>query len=136
VKTIEEYGIGVHSLARRILGVEGRAGALGWGLRRVTSNQLFTRTYTNQTTSWIVCNLSIFSAQTSHGQTQTHKTHHDSDLKEVTTFPLVVYFMPGHGANAQMSFCPKIPKIGIPVTLEAHNFVFKPLIKVRFKEKL
>jgi len=123
-------------LARSILGVDGRAGAPGWGLRRVTSNQLFTRTYTNQTTSWLVRNLSIFSARTSHGQTQTHKTHHSSDLREVTTFPLVVDCMPGHDANAQMSFCPKILKIGIPVTLEAHNFVFKPIIKVRFKEKL
>jgi hypothetical protein len=40
-------------------------------------------------------------------------------------------------ANTQMSFCPKnpkIPKVGIPATLEAHNFVCRPLIEERFKE--
>jgi hypothetical protein len=50
-------------------GVKGRAGAQKWGLGRITSSQLFTQTYTNQTTSWLVCNWSIFGARTSHGQT-------------------------------------------------------------------
>jgi len=31
---------------------------------------------------------------------------------------------------------PKIPKIRTPATLEAHNFVCKPLIEVRFEAKL
>jgi hypothetical protein len=31
---------------------------------------------------------------------------------------------------------PEIPKIRTPITLEAHNFVCKPLIEVRFKEKM
>jgi hypothetical protein len=31
---------------------------------------------------------------------------------------------------------PKIPKIGTFATLEAHNFLCRPLIEVRFKEKL
>jgi hypothetical protein len=41
-----------------------------------------------------------------------------------------------------MSFCPGIPKlgeipeIGTPVTLEAHNFLCRPLIEVRSKAKL
>jgi hypothetical protein len=34
---MEEQGVGARSLARNISGVEGRAGALGWGLGRVTS---------------------------------------------------------------------------------------------------
>jgi hypothetical protein len=38
VKTMERYGLGARSLARRTLGVEGCLGALGWGLGRVTSN--------------------------------------------------------------------------------------------------
>jgi hypothetical protein len=46
----------------------------------------------------------------SHGQTQTYKTHHSPDLGEATTFPLIVYFVPSHGTNTQMSFCPGIPK--------------------------
>jgi hypothetical protein len=60
-----------------------------------------------------VHNSSTFSAQTNHGQTQTHTTHHNSDLRETTTFPLKVFFMPTHGANTQMSFCPKTFKLGI-----------------------
>jgi hypothetical protein len=55
--------------------------------------------------------------------------------------PLIVLFVPGHGAYNQMSFCPKtlaseIPEIGTltpkileigsPTTLEAHNFLCKP----------
>jgi hypothetical protein len=46
-----------------------------------------------------------------HKQTQTHKTHHNLDLGEVTTFPLIVLFVHGHGGNIQMSFCPWTPKI-------------------------
>ncbi len=42
---------------------------------------------------------STFGAQTSHEQTWTHKTHHSLDLGEVTTFPLIVFFLLGHGAN-------------------------------------
>jgi hypothetical protein len=30
MKTTKEQGVGAHSLARSILGVEGRAGAPGW----------------------------------------------------------------------------------------------------------
>jgi hypothetical protein len=58
-----------------------------------------------------------FSAQTSHEQTKNHKTHHDLDVGEATTFPLIVFFMPSHMANTQMSFCPKTPK------LESRNFI-------------
>jgi len=62
-------------------------------------------------------------------------------LREDTTFPLIIYFVPNHRANTQMSFCPgtlglpngslKIPEIGIPMILEAHNFACKPLIQLR-----
>jgi len=44
----------------------------------------------------------------SHGQTRTHKTHHGPNLGEATTF-LIIFFMFGHGAYIQMSFCPRIP---------------------------
>jgi hypothetical protein len=59
VKTTKGEGVGAHSLARSTLGVEGRVGVLGWGLRRLTSNQLFTWTCMNQTTSWLVHSWSI-----------------------------------------------------------------------------
>jgi hypothetical protein len=83
---------------------------------------------------------STFGARTSHGQTWIHKIHHNLDLGEATTFPLIVYSMPDHETSTQMSFCPetpipKIPKIGTPVTLEGYNFACRPSIEVRFKQK-
>jgi hypothetical protein len=40
VKTTEGEGVGACSLACNTLGVEGCAGALGWGLGRLTSNSI------------------------------------------------------------------------------------------------
>jgi hypothetical protein len=77
------------------------------------ASQLLTRTYTNQTTSCLVHSCSTFGAQTSHGQTRTHKIHHGMDLGEATTFPLIVFYVLGHEANTQMSFCPGTPKLGV-----------------------
>ncbi len=102
-----------------------------------------------------------FGAWTTHRQTQIHKTHHDPDLGEATTFPLIVLFMLSHGTNTQNvilsqyflcmatrlapkchfvlglpSWSPEIPKIGTPLTLKAHNFVCIPSIKMRFEAKL
>ncbi len=68
--------------------------------------------------------------------TRIHKTHHSPYFEEAITFSLIVFSMISHGGCIQMSFCPKILEIGTFVTLEAHNFLFKPLIKVRFKAKL
>ncbi len=56
---------------------------------------------------------STFGAWTSHGQTRTNKTHHNLDLGEATTFPLIVFFVPSHGACTQMSFYSGIPKWGV-----------------------
>jgi hypothetical protein len=78
------------------LGVEGRVGTPGWGLGRVTSKSITHTNQTNQTTSWLVHSWSTFGAWTNHGQTQTHKSHHDLDLREATTFPLIVLFVPSH----------------------------------------
>jgi hypothetical protein len=74
-----------------------------------------------------------FGARTSHGQTQTHKTHHDLDLGETHTFPLIVFCVPNHKACTQMSFC---FEIGIIATLEAYNFLCKPPIGVKSVLKL
>jgi hypothetical protein len=49
-----------------------------------------------------------------HKQTRTHKIHHSPDLGETTTFPLIVFFLFGHMACTQMSFCLGTPKLGIP----------------------
>jgi hypothetical protein len=66
---------------------------------------------------------STFGAQTSHEHTHIYKTHHGPYLGEATTFPLIVFSMLGHEGCTQMSFRPKFSKIGIFVTLEAHNFL-------------
>jgi hypothetical protein len=118
-------------------GGRGACWSFGMGLGRMPNNQSFTRTYTNQTTSWLMHSWSTFGAKTSHEQTRTHKTHHDPDLGEATTFPLIVYFVLGHGTNTQMAFCPETPKCPkILVTLGAHNFVYRPPIEMRLKAKL
>jgi hypothetical protein len=64
-------------------------------------------------------------------------------LGEATTFPLIVYFVPGHGPTPKWHFVLGLPsgsfeisKIGTFTTLEAHNFVWRPLIEVRSKAKL
>jgi hypothetical protein len=72
-----------------------------------------------------------------------HKTHHSPDLGEATTFPSIVYSMPGPGIAPKCHFVlglpngsPEIPKVGTLVTLGAHNSVCRPLIEVRSKAKL
>ncbi len=98
------------SLIRSTSGVQGHAGVLGWGLGRLTSESITHTTCTNQTTSWLVHTWNIFGAWTKHGKIWTHKTHQSLNLGETTTFPLIVFFVPGHGASTQMSFSPKTLK--------------------------
>jgi hypothetical protein len=80
------------------------------GTKKSDKQQLLIWTYTNQTTSWLMCSLNAFGARMSHVQTWIHKIHHGLDLGEATTFPLIVYFVFDHGTNTQMAFCPKTPK--------------------------
>jgi hypothetical protein len=58
--------------------------------------QLFTKTYTNQTTSWLMHDLNTFGARTNHGHTGTHKIHHNLDLGEAITLPFIVFFVISH----------------------------------------
>jgi hypothetical protein len=115
----------------------------GMGIKKSDKHQLFTQTYINQTTSWLVHSWSTFCAKISHVQTRTHKTHHGPDLGEATTFPLIVYSVPLHEAHIQMAFClgtPRdsleIPKIRTSTTLGPHNFVCRSPIEMISKEKL
>ncbi len=68
-------------------------------------------TYIDGTKSWLVRSWSAFGARTNHGQTRIQKTHHDPKLGEATTFPLIIFFVPSHRANTQMSFCSGTPKL-------------------------
>jgi hypothetical protein len=79
-------------------------------LRRMTSINRSHEFTQNQTTSWLVHSLNIFGAKTSHEQTRTNKIHHGPDLGEATTFPLIVYYVPLHEVNIQMTFCLGTPK--------------------------
>jgi hypothetical protein len=76
-------------------------------------HQLFTQTYTNQTTSCLVCSWSTFGARMNHRQIRTHKTQPGPDLGEGTAFPFIVFFVLGHGACTQMSFCFRILNLGV-----------------------
>jgi len=67
-------------------------------------------------------NWSTFGARTNHEQTQTYKIHHNFDLGEATTFPFIVFYVPSLGACTQMSFCLRIPKLGILKFSNFHNF--------------
>ncbi len=55
------------------------------------ATQLLTQTCTNQIISWLMCSWNTFGAQTNHSQTRIHKIHHDPNLGETTTFPLIVF---------------------------------------------
>ncbi len=95
------------------------------------------------TTSWLMHSLSTFGVRTSHGQTQTHKIHHNPDLGEATTFPLIVYCVAFHEAHIQMAFVLglpngslEIPRVGSFITLGLHNFVCRPMIAMRSETKL
>jgi hypothetical protein len=87
--------------------------------------------------------LNTFGARTSHGQIQTHKIHHGPDLGEATTFPLIIYFVPLHKGHIQMAFCPRTPKwesrnsqTWDSCNFVTHNFLYRPSIDMRSKEKL
>jgi hypothetical protein len=86
--------------------------------------------------------LNIFGAKTNHGQTLTHKTQHGPNLGESTTFPFIVYYVLLHEAHIQMAFygTPKWESQNSQswgsCDFGPHNFVCKPLIEMKFKEKL
>jgi hypothetical protein len=131
VTTTKGKGVGACSLARNTSRVEGCAKALGWGLGRWTSKSII-HTNLHKPNDNFVSAWNPFGAR---------MNHHSPNLREPATFPLIVFSMPGHGANTQMSFCPetptlKIPKIKIFATLETHNFVCIPPIEMRSKKKL
>ncbi len=65
------------------------------------------------------------------------------NLKEATTFPLIVYSMTLHETHIQMAFCPETPKwesrnakVRIPATLGPYNFACKRPIEMRLEIKI
>jgi len=80
------------------------------GLGRLTSNSIIHTNMHKPNNMSVNVELKHFGARMNHGQTQTHKTHHMSDLGEASTFPHIVYSMPGHWTNNQMLICLEILK--------------------------
>jgi hypothetical protein len=81
------------------------------GLGRVTSNSIHSHKLAqNQQTSWLAQGWSTFSVRKNHEWPRTHKTQHDPDSKETTTFPHIVYSAPPHGSGIWMAFCLGTPK--------------------------
>jgi hypothetical protein len=61
--------------------------------------------------------------------TQIHKTHHGLDLREATTFPLIILFVINHRGYIQISFSPRIPKLGVSkFTKLGFSTLWKPII--------
>jgi hypothetical protein len=83
--------------------------------------------------TWLVRSWNTFGARMNHEQTQTPTNHHSPNLGEAITFPFIVFSVPGHGANTQMSYC---LEIWTPMTLDAHNFFYRTLIEMRSEIKL
>jgi hypothetical protein len=85
----------------------------------------------------------IFGAKKSHRQTWIHKTHHDLDLREATTFPLIVYSFLSMKPTSKWRFVPRFPNEGPKIRkvqtfaiLGSHNFVCRFLIEMKSKAKL
>ncbi len=84
-----------------------------------------------------------FGAWTSHRQTRIHKTHHNPNLGKPPPSPLQYILCLATGPAPKCCFVPGLPsespeilKVGTLATLEAHNFVCRPLIEMKFKSKL
>jgi hypothetical protein len=71
-------------------------------------------------TRWLVHSWSTFGARTSHGQHRHTRLTTAWTWGEATTFPLIVYSAPLHGAHIQMAFfsrdsrVPKSRQLGFP----------------------
>jgi len=99
MKTLEGEGVEVCSLVRNTSKVKGHARVSKWRLGKLTS-MLITHTDLHKPkTSWLMHSWNTFNARTSHEQTTIYNTHHGSNLGEATTFPLIVFFVLGHGAS-------------------------------------
>ncbi len=75
-------------------------------------------------------NWSTFGARMNHGHTQIHKTHHNPNLGEAITFPIIIFSLIRHDGYTQMVFfsglqveSPAILEIRTLAILNTHNFL-------------
>jgi len=71
-----------------------------------------------------------------HGRLWIHKTHHNPNSKEVTTFPHIVFSASLSETHIQMTYFSQDCGGWIPATLPSHNFLLRPLIGMRSQENL
>ncbi len=102
-KTAEGGGVGACSLAHNTLKGRGACWSSGMGLGRVDKLHSLTRACM-EPHKVVRTQLEHIWCQDEPRATRTHKTHHRPDLGEATTFPLIVYSAPLHGAYIQMAF--------------------------------
>jgi hypothetical protein len=132
METTEEKKVGVRSLVCNISRVEGRVGAMGWGLGQVTSKSIIHTNLHKPNNKLVSAWLEHFwctdkpRAYTNSPRPGLGGSHH---------LPPIVFSMPNHGACIQMSFCSKFFEIGTFATLKARNFLCKPLIEMKSKAK-
>jgi hypothetical protein len=128
-------------------GWEGRAESSGIRLGRGTTYLVTRSCIKNQPTSWLVYLRNHYWCWDKPWATQTHLTHHGSDLGEATTFPHIVFSALLRRTHIRMALCPETPKVEswncpeiIPVwtpgTSWGHNSFLKPPIGTRSKENL
>jgi hypothetical protein len=125
VETLDK-GVGVHSQAHNTSRVEGRAGAPGWGLKRVTSKSIIHMNLQKPNNKLINAWLEHFWC--------TDKPWAYTDSQNSSR--------PKLGGNHHLPpysilfGSPKIFEIGTPTTLEGHNFLCILLIEVKYQSKL
>ncbi len=113
------------------------------GPGRLTNVYSLTQTCTKPSNKLVSALLKHFWCQDEPRATRTHKTHHDLNLGETITFPLIVYFVAAHRAHIQMFFLSRdsqTPKwesqnCQSQVTLGPHNFACR-LLKMKHQAKL
>jgi hypothetical protein len=96
VETTER--VEVHSLACSTLGVEGCARVPRWGLEWVTNDSIIYTNLHKFNNKLVIAWLEHFWC-TNKSQAYTNsQIQHGSNLGEATTFPFIVFFVPGHEA--------------------------------------
>ncbi len=112
-KTSEGGGVRARSLTHNTLRGRGACQSSGMGLGRV-DKLIHSHGPAHNPHKVISAQLEHQRCQDESRATRTHKTHHSPDLGEATTFPLIVYFAPLHGAYIQMAFLSWDSRVGVP----------------------
>ncbi len=99
--------------------------------------QLFTQTYTNQTTSWLIHSWNIFGARANTNSQNSPwpklgGSHHLPLYNILYAWPWSLHLNVILSQDSQVGSL----EIRTPMTLQAHNVLCKPPIEVRFEAKL